>query len=91
MAMEVSAVQPVSGLSPASLAATRASPAGGTSVSGAPDVGLTFEVNRETGAMIIRVVDRETHEVIREIPPEETQRLQAAIRRMVGLVFDRSG
>ncbi len=91
MAIEISAVQPVSGLSPAPAPATRAAPASGPSASGVPDVGLTFEVNQDTGAMIIKVVDRDTHKIIREIPPEDTQRLQAAIREMVGLVFDRRG
>ena len=91
MVNEISVIQPVSGLSPAPPPTTRAAPASAPSVSGLPDVGLTFEVDRDTGTMIIKVVDRDTHKVIREIPQEETQRLQAAIREMVGLVLDRRG
>lgn len=41
--------------------------------------GLQFQVNEETGDVIVKVIDLETQEVIREIPPEEVRRLAEKI------------
>lgn len=54
------------------------------------NVTLKIQVDRETGKNLIKVIDRETGEVIREIPPEEVVRLEARIEKMIGLFFDRS-
>jgi flagellar protein FlaG len=40
---------------------------------------LRFTVDRDTGTTVIKVVDRETDEVIRQIPPEYTMEI---LRRM---------
>lgn len=42
------------------------------------------DVNR----IVIKVVDRETQEVIREIPPEETIEILQKIMESAGLIFD---
>ena len=55
------------------------------------DVGLVFEVGRGAGDFVIKVVDRQSHKVIREIPPEEVQRMRSSIQAMVGLMLDRTG
>ncbi len=49
---------------------------------------LKFSVNRELNKVIVKVIDSSTDEVIKEIPPEEIQRLQARIRDAIGLLFD---
>lgn len=49
---------------------------------------LQFRVNKETNRIVIKVIDANTDKVIREIPSEEIQRLQARIRETVGLLFD---
>ncbi|MBR1911865.1 MAG: flagellar protein FlaG [Treponema sp.] len=49
---------------------------------------LQFSVNKELGKVIIEVVDPSTNKVIREIPSEEMQRLQANLKHTMGLVFD---
>ena len=54
------------------------------------DVTLKIQVDRETGKNLIKVIDRKTGEVLREIPPEEVVRLEARIEKMIGLFFDRS-
>ena len=38
---------------------------------------LRFEVNMESGRSVIQVLDRETGEVIRQIPPEKTSLYQS--------------
>ncbi len=55
------------------------------------DIGLVFEVGQGSGDLIIKIVDRESHRVIRQIPPEEVQRIRAAMREFVGLLMDRRG
>ncbi|AIN94704.1 flagellar protein FlaG [Treponema putidum] len=49
---------------------------------------LQFKVNKDTNRIVVKVIDTNTDKVIREIPSEEIQRLQARIRETVGLLFD---
>ena len=49
---------------------------------------LSFSVNKELGKMIIRVIDQDTKEVIRQIPPEETLRLLARMAKNIGMLMD---
>jgi flagellar protein FlaG len=51
------------------------------------NVGVTYQVDRETNDVIIKVIDRETKEVLRQIPPEEMMRLRAAFRHVFGILF----
>ncbi len=55
------------------------------------DVGLIFVVGKSSDDLVIQVVDRKTHQIIREIPPDEMRRMRAAMEAMVGLLLDRSG
>lgn len=41
---------------------------------------LTFVMDRETHRPLMRIVDRQTREVIRQLPPEYTLRLTEAMR-----------
>ena len=45
---------------------------------------LQFEVEEDTGRTIITVIDQETNEVIREIPPEQVRDLADSIDKMNG-------
>ena len=49
---------------------------------------LSFDVRDKTGEVFVRVVDKETGDVIREIPPEELVALSERIRETVGLIFE---
>ncbi len=51
-------------------------------------VGLQFTQHKESGRTIIRVVDSESHKVIREIPQESFLDLVAKLDQMVGILFD---
>jgi len=51
---------------------------------------LQFRVNKETNRIVVKVIDANTDKVIREIPSEAIQRLQARILETVGLLFDES-
>jgi flagellar protein FlaG len=49
---------------------------------------LKFTVNRELNQVIVKVIDGLTDEVIKEIPPQELQRVQAKIKEAIGLLID---
>jgi flagellar protein FlaG len=51
---------------------------------------LSYSINRDLGEVVVKVIDRETDKVIKEIPPAEIQRLHARIKELVGILFDQT-
>jgi flagellar protein FlaG len=49
---------------------------------------LRYSVNRETNEVIVKVVEKSTDKVIKEIPPEALQRLQISLKEQLGLLID---
>ncbi|PZM90497.1 MAG: flagellar biosynthesis protein FlaG, partial [Actinobacteria bacterium] len=49
---------------------------------------LRFRLHEDTDRLIVQVLDAETLEVIREIPPEELLDLASRIHEMIGLFID---
>lgn len=49
---------------------------------------LQFKLDAPNDSVQILVIDRETEEVIREIPPTEVLKVAERIRETLGLVFD---
>ena len=49
---------------------------------------LRFRVHEDTERLMVQVIDAETDEVIREIPPSEVLDLVARIHEMIGLFID---
>jgi flagellar protein FlaG len=64
------------------------SPLKDLAIVGLRNVNLNFSVNQSSGQIVISVVDKDTGEVIREIPPEVLQDLATRFQKSVGLVFD---
>jgi len=52
------------------------------------DKRLRFQIHRETEQVYTHVIDIETEEILREIPPEEILDMVARIEEMVGLIID---
>lgn len=50
---------------------------------------LEFSVHEATNRIMVRVLDRETEEVLREIPPEQILDLVAKLQELVGLLVDK--
>ena len=48
---------------------------------------LLFSVDQKNGGTILKVVDRETEETIREIPSEDIRRIKERMREVSGLLF----
>jgi uncharacterized FlaG/YvyC family protein len=49
---------------------------------------LKFDINKEINCIVVKVIDKDTDKIIREIPPAEIQNLILKIREAIGLLFD---
>jgi len=49
---------------------------------------LQFVVDHGSNEVIVKVIDKDTDKVIKEIPPEELQRLHRSLKEAIGLLFD---
>jgi len=49
---------------------------------------LQFVVDHNSNQVIVKVIDKETDKVIKELPPEELQRLHRNLKEAIGLLFD---
>lgn len=49
---------------------------------------LEFRIHEKTNEIMVRVVDAETKEVLREIPPEKLLDMFASMLEMAGLLID---
>ncbi|HOM01293.1 MAG TPA: flagellar protein FlaG [Acetivibrio sp.] len=52
---------------------------------------LEFSVHEKSKEIMVKVIDSETKEVIREIPPEKILDMVAAMLEMVGIIVDERG
>ena len=52
-------------------------------------IGLRFSKHAESGRTMIKVMDKQNEELIREIPSEEVLNLAAKIEEMIGILFDK--
>ena len=50
---------------------------------------LSFYIDEPTGRTVIKVSDRETDEVIREIPPIEFLKIAAKLNEILGIIIDK--
>lgn len=51
-------------------------------------VGLSFSKHEDTGRTMVKVINRDTDELIREIPSEQVLDMAAKLDEMVGILFD---
>jgi len=49
---------------------------------------LHFTLDERTERVVVQVIDRESNEVIKQIPPQELLDVLARIRQVVGMLFD---
>lgn len=52
------------------------------------DKRLHFDIHEETNRVMVQVLDAETEEVLREIPPERILDMVASIEEAIGLIVD---
>ena len=49
---------------------------------------VTFEVDSKSNQLYIKIVDRETGEVVKQIPPETLRKMAKQIEQMTGNILD---
>ncbi|MCD6449116.1 MAG: flagellar protein FlaG [Thermotogaceae bacterium] len=47
-----------------------------------------FKIDRDTGMIVVKIKNKETGEIIRQIPPEVMVKLAKTIDEFLGLLFD---
>ena len=52
------------------------------------DKGFDFQIHDGTERIMVEVIDRQTEEIVREIPPEEILDIVAGLKEIVGLLVD---
>ena len=52
------------------------------------NVQLVFSIDKDTDEVVVKVIDPETKEVIRQIPPEELLEIRKKLDEIVGILFD---
>ncbi len=52
------------------------------------NIRLKFEKHESSGEYMVRVINQESNEVIREIPPERTLDMVAHLQRFIGIILD---
>ncbi|NLI13207.1 flagellar protein FlaG [Pelotomaculum propionicicum] len=50
---------------------------------------LRFSIHKESGEVMVKVIDTRDNSVIREIPPERVLDFVADIKKMLGLILDK--
>lgn len=53
------------------------------------DKQIHFQIHEATNRIMVQVIEKETEEVISEIPPEKILDLVARIEEMIGLIMDK--
>ena len=51
-------------------------------------IGIQFEIDKDTDKVIVKVIDRNSGEVIRQVPNEEVVRIARVMGEMSGLLVD---
>ncbi len=54
------------------------------------NVGLRFSVHEPTGRTVVKVIDKESQELVREFPSEEILNVAAKLDEMLGIIFDKT-
>ena len=49
---------------------------------------LLFSLNREPEAVVVQIADRQSGDIIRQFPTEETLALRQKLNELVGILFD---
>jgi flagellar protein FlaG len=51
-------------------------------------VDLNLSIDDGTGSLVIKLIERQSRKVIRQIPPDEILRLRRHLQELLGVIFD---
>lgn len=52
------------------------------------NIALNYSIDEKTKDIVIKVIEKDSEKVIRQIPPEDVLRLRGRIRELLGVIFD---
>jgi flagellar protein FlaG len=52
------------------------------------NIALKYSIDDKTEEIVVKVIEKSSHRVIRQIPPEEALRLRGHIKELLGMIFD---
>ncbi len=52
---------------------------------------LNFQIHKDSGKIYVKIIDKNSHKVIKEIPPESTLDFLSKFEKMIGILFDKTG
>jgi uncharacterized FlaG/YvyC family protein len=52
------------------------------------NIALNYSVDEKTKDIVIKVVEKDSDRVIRQIPPEQVLKLRGRIKELLGVIFD---
>jgi flagellar protein FlaG len=54
------------------------------------NVGVRYRIDDGTGDLVVALVNRDTDEVLRQLPPDQILRMRQRLQELQGLLFDES-
>lgn len=52
------------------------------------NIALNYSIDEKTKDIVIKVVEKDSQKVIRQIPPDDVLRLRGRIKELLGVIFD---
>ena len=52
------------------------------------DIALNYSIDEKTDDIVVKVIEKSSDKLIRQIPPEEALRLRGHIKELLGMIFD---
>ena len=52
------------------------------------NVGLQYRIDDATGDMVVSVIDRDTGDELKQLPPEEILKMRQHLQELMGVLFD---
>lgn len=49
---------------------------------------IDFDLDDATNSMVVKIIDRDTGETLRQIPPDQVLKIKQHMRETLGLIFD---
>ena len=54
------------------------------------NVGVSYLVDKTTGDLVIKLIDRDTQKILRQIPPDQILAMRQRLEELLGVIFDQT-
>jgi flagellar protein FlaG len=52
------------------------------------DIGVRYRFEQDTDELVVTLVNRDTEEVLRQVPPEQILKMRQRLEELMGIIFD---